>query len=449
VNAAIQPSTFFCSEHSMLVRGSQLAMLLATFIVVAGGQRSALAYIAAARWTSTALGNVGFRGDPMTLTWSLVPDATPIPDRQASSLVALMDAEFGVGSGGANLTARPWFPLVNAAFARWSELGGLNFAYEPNDDGSPVLASGGVQGVRGDVRLAGTLADGPGGVFASSHYPNTGDIILDVEESFRFGNPDQNYIRLRNVLMHEIGHALGLEHIVSSDAKFLMETSLDVSFDGPQIDEVRGLHYLYGDHLERSAQGSRNDSPATAVPLGVLQPGESFALGIDAGDNSMVASSQVDFLSISNRDDIDYFRFETAGPALLSVQLTPRGGTSRQSEVGGSEILVDARASSDLSLMLLDASGMPLISANDNSRGEGEEIVSFSLATSGGYLLRVSGSREAVQLYELHGVLGGVHAPEPTGMELGLMLLAALSGRRQARRRTNAHPRASSFTERW
>ncbi len=423
-------------------------MLLATFIVVAGGQRSALAYIAAARWTSTASGNVGFRGDPITLTWSLALDATPILDRQTSSLVAFMDAELGVGSGGNDLTARPWFPLVNAAFARWSELGGVMFVYEPNDDGAPVFASGGALGVRGDVRLAGSLADGPGGIFASSHYPNTGDIVLDIEEAFRFGNAEQNHIRLRNVLMHEIGHAIGLEHIVSSDAKFLMETSLDVSFDGPQVDEIRGLHYLYGDRLERSAAGERNDSLATAVSLGIFKPDEGFTLGADASDESLVTPSQADFVSISNRDDVDYFRFETEGPAQLNLLLTPRGGTSRQSEIGGTAILVDARSSSDLSLTLLDASGKPLITANSNSRGGSEEIGNFALAASSVYFLRVSGSREAVQLYELRGELKGVHAPEPAGMEMGLAIVGAFSVRRQDWKRRIAHRGARFSTER-
>lgn len=423
-------------QPSQLVR---IVAALSAAIWTAPSDQLAEAFVVGSRWTATASGDVGYNGDPITLTWSIAPDAAPIPDRQASTLVAFMDAQLGAGSGGSDLTARPWFPLVESAFSRWSELGSVRFIYEPSDDGAPVFATDGAFGGRGDVRLAGSLADGPGGTLASSHYPNTGDIVLDVEEGFRFGDSEQNYVRLRNALMHEIGHALGLDHVVSSDAKFLMESTLDVTFDGPQLDEIRGLHYLYGDRLERSELGNRNDSLATATPLGLLNAGAAFALGVDAGDDPRIEAAEVDFLSISNRSDVDYFRFETNGPTLLNVQLTPRGGSFRQAEIGRSEILIDARSSNDLSLELLDASGMPLIVANNNSRGAGEEIANFSLPASGVYFLRVSGWREAVQLYELRGGLVGIHAPEPAGMEWAAALIGALPvSRRDSKRKIAA-----------
>ena len=401
-------------------------MLLAAATSVTSSQRLAHAFVPAARWTSTALGPAGMRGDPVTLTWSLMPDASPIPDRQPSTLIAFLDGQFGVGAGGDDLAMRPWFPVVDSAFSRWTELGGVQFIYEPHDDGAPEYSTGGVLGVRGDVRLAAAPGDGPGRTLASSQYPDAGDIVLDADEAFRFANPDKNYLRLRNTLMHEIGHALGFDHVASSDAEFLMEGALDLSFDGPQLDEIRGLHFLYGDRMERAHDCAGNGVPSLAIPVGPLTVGDAFVIGGDAGSDAFVAPSDVDFLSISNRSDVDCFSFEIPSPMWLDVELIPRGGQFRQGEIGSPEVLIDANASSDLSFAILASNEAPLALVNNHSRGEGESLHGFYLPAAGEYVIRVSGSREAVQLYELKLSVNGAHAPEPSSAALATVMAGML-----------------------
>src|SRR5437588_8845204 len=79
---------------------------------------SARAFILApnTRWTSTASNaSTGTYGNPITLTWSLVPDGTAISSSYAptngtsSNLISTFDATFGAGPGGSDLTQRPWF----------------------------------------------------------------------------------------------------------------------------------------------------------------------------------------------------------------------------------------------------------------------------------------------------------------------------------------------------
>lgn len=84
-----------------------------------------------ARWTSTATNGGGLnQGDPTTLTWSIIPDGTPISragdiaeeKNSNSDLIKYLDKEVGAGPGGADLTLRPWFSLFFDSFNRLSEV---------------------------------------------------------------------------------------------------------------------------------------------------------------------------------------------------------------------------------------------------------------------------------------------------------------------------------------
>ncbi len=116
----------------------------------------ALAYVPDDGWTTTASGTTGDEGFPITLTWSLAPDGTSVPSAGSSNMVSYLDGLFSSGSGGSDLSQRPWFSLFEACFDRWNELGGINFVYEEADDGAQLYYNGGVLGVRGDIRLGGT-----------------------------------------------------------------------------------------------------------------------------------------------------------------------------------------------------------------------------------------------------------------------------------------------------
>ncbi len=380
------------------------------------------AYQLAQRWTNTASGTSGLQGSPLHLTWSLVPDQTPIPNFGESNLISVLDAQFGSSPGGNDLTQRPWFLTIESNFARWSQLAGITYTYEPHDDGLSQGEFPGVLGVRGDIRLAGTTIDGSGGVLAYNFRPNGGDMVLDSSELAVIANPADDYRALRNIMMHEHGHGLGLLHVDSSDSTFLMEPTFNLTFDGPQLDDIRGIHRAYGDVLEKSSSGQGNDSAAFAFDLGVLSGSEPLRRGSDGGPDTVVLRSDSDFLSIDDELDTDFLAFTINAPAIVDVSLVPLGPTYSQGPRGGPQSVIDSSAVSDLAMALFAPDGTTLLRAvNATGAGGSESLLGWNLTSSGRYFVRITGNANDVQLYRL-GITATL-VPEPAVTALVLLLL--------------------------
>lgn len=359
------------------------------------------AYLSNGRWNSTATNLVtNPTGRPVTLTWSIVPDGTQISHlSKPSNLISVFDGLFP-GSVGVPLVEKPWFALVQQSFNRWNEVSGVTFVYEPSDDGTVHGAFLGSLGIRGDVRLAGASVDGAGSTLAEAGFIPNADITIDTADAAHFSAPGgfAPYINLRSTMMHEIGHTLGLGHSSSNNAAFLMEAALQTLFDGPQIDDIRGAHHLYGDFREKSNNGTGNDTFATATPLGTISSGRSVLVGQHGGTGTGVLAGETDFLSISNSNDVDVFSFSIEYPSLVSLVLTPVGATYHERGT------IDASALSNLSLDLYsNVGGAPklLESVNLHGIGQSESLLDFNLHVSGTYYARVSGNADAVQLYQL------------------------------------------------
>jgi hypothetical protein len=378
----------------------RLSILTAALTFCALAAAPAYAYIANDRWERTATdGFIGPMGTPATVTWSFAPDGTTIPGA-ASNLINFLDVNFGAGAGGADLTQRPWFWIFDQSLARLSALSGITYVYEPHDDAagfSNVFSlGGGVLGVRGDVRLAGK-SYGPGdNTLASNFFPDYGDMMINTDQVAYLTNSASNYRRFRNTLMHEQMHGMGVSHVSSSNAAFLIEPTLGTSFDGPQLDDILAMQRLYGDVLEKNGG---NDAPLAATPLGVLAVGEPLVRGT-LGDSTAVAGTAVDFLSIDDDSDVDFFQFSLAEPLEVSLALTPKGATYQIGPVNEPQASYNTRALNDLSLALFDASGsLQMASSNAFGFGFGETLNRELQA--GSYLVRVTGSADDVQLYQI------------------------------------------------
>ncbi|MFK7742004.1 MAG: matrixin family metalloprotease [Planctomycetota bacterium] len=335
------------------------------------------------RWTTTATNGGGLnQGDPTTITYSFMPDGTFLPNAigegsAPSSLFASFNAAFP--------SQATWQNRIHAMFDRWSELTGIDYVFEPNDDGAPGYQTGGVIGVRGDVRIGGKFIDGGSNTLAFNIFPNGGEMIFDTADTNFYAFPANNYARLFNVAAHEAGHGMGIEHVCPVNQSKLMEPIATTAFSGPQFDDILTAQFLYGDPLEP------NNSLATATDLGTFANGTSDTTNV----------------SIHRSTDSDYYRFSFAGDKLLTVSLVPTGMPYLEGpEINGSctsGSLLDPRNNLNLSMLLLNGSGIGVLaSASAQPAGQSEVIPSLALA-AGNYVLRVAGggSGNTIQTYRL------------------------------------------------
>ncbi len=335
-----------------------------------------------ARWTSTTLSGSGLgQGSPTTLTYSFVPDGTPIngsvgEPAAPSNLLAAFNPVFG--------SEAAWKNLVHATFTNWGALTGITYVFEPNDDGVLIGSAAGQAGVRGDVRISGHLIDGASNILAYNNFPNNGDMVLDTGDTGLFGNGSNNFRIFRNVVSHEHGHGIGLAHVCPGNSTKLMEPLLATAFDGPQFDDISGAQRHYGDNFEP------NDTAGTATDLGTL------------GNGTTVRTT----LSIDDNADVDFWRFTTTTPKRVTVTVTPLGSIynqAAQTNPCGAGTAFDPRNQNDLGIQILANNGSTVLStANAQPAGGTESIVDQNLNVAGNYHVRVfGGGNDAAQMHSL------------------------------------------------
>ncbi|MFQ5591153.1 MAG: matrixin family metalloprotease, partial [Phycisphaerae bacterium] len=210
-------------------------------------------------------------GEPTIITWSLVPDGLFISGDvgepgSPSALFARMDSLFGNRS--------LWINLIQFSLERWAQLTGVQYVRvtAPGvdwDDGAPWGSSG--SAARGDVRIAMHNIDGDAGILAYNFFPQNGDMVLDEGESWQ--DSLESFRFLRNVIMHEHGHGLGLGHVCTGISAQLMNPFLNLSFDGPQHDDIRGGQRQHGDPFEP------DNTVTEATDLGVVEHGAPLDVG--------------------------------------------------------------------------------------------------------------------------------------------------------------------------
>lgn len=335
------------------------------------------------RWRFTATdGGPHAQGDPITLTWSIVPDGTFISGSMGepstgSDLVAYLDGIYG------NSTV--WGPLLQQVFDRWGELTGVRYVFHGPDDRRALGTAPGVNGVRADIRLGGHVVDGPFGVLAYNGFPDDGDMVIDTGGTLFQQSLGSNSRLLRNVVAHEHGHGLALNHVCPRSGTKLMEPNASTGFDGPQHDDILGAQRLYGDTHEP------NDTSVAATDLGAFGPARFFVRNVSIDDDT----------------DVDWYRFTAAGGLSVDVHLRPVG---RQYDSGpegvngcGEKTRIDTSVLVDLRVELLAEDGTVLATADGAAAGGTESIRDVLLsADTGNYHVHVRGSGENdAQIYEL------------------------------------------------
>ena len=361
-------------------------------------------------WQVTASGNRTGTGIPGTITWSLVPDGTTVPGGSAgaagpSNLNTFLNTTFTGGFTGEE--------LIEQSFNRWDELSGLSVVRETNDDGRALNTSifDGALGVRGDIRIGGQVLDGPNAVLAFNFFPNAGaDMVIDTSESNFFGSSQSNNRPFRNTIMHEVGHAIGLSHVESTTDALLLEPNINLSFDGPQLDEVRAVQFVFGDAFEETNNGLGNETVPTATDLGIISPGGLIEIGKDADvPTQSISATATDFVSISGQGDVDVYSFTVSTSSNLDIALTPLGGVFTQGSTPGAVAIFDANSRVDLALSVIDSDGQSLLASSDLLGLGGSETLSSVLLNPGTYYAQITGVQDTIQLYslEINSVLKG------------------------------------------
>ncbi|MCA9236637.1 MAG: matrixin family metalloprotease [Planctomycetales bacterium] len=233
-------------------------------------------------------GDIFTVGEPAgTITWSIIPDGTPLdpsfPDPNitgTSSLGAIL-SELGEAEAVAT---------IERVLAKWSTAANIYFV-QVSDSGEPVNSAGAQPRATGQIRFGAFEITGTTGAVGYAPFPGgesrEGDVLLNSNNTFFFdpggeGDPIQIFNDLESLLLHEVGHALGMAHsdvcaVMSADFNCFQYVNRELD-----PDDIAGIEFLYGPAVKSDFD---HDNYATAADLAVWEThfGSTTATAI-AGD---------------------------------------------------------------------------------------------------------------------------------------------------------------------
>ncbi|XP_055343171.1 50 kDa hatching enzyme-like [Paramacrobiotus metropolitanus] len=116
-----------------------------------------------------------------------------------------LDLTFKIGQYSRTLSRKAVDEIIGKAFAYWSKPSGLTFTQVDSGPADIVILF--ARGEHGDL----SPFDGPQGVLAHAFFPDFGG-DTHFDDSERWTQSARNGVNLLQVAVHELGHALGLDH---------------------------------------------------------------------------------------------------------------------------------------------------------------------------------------------------------------------------------------------
>lgn len=186
--------------------------------------------------------------NPSHITYSIAPDGV-LWDHGTNKLNALFNAKFGNGV---------WQRQFALALATWQSVANINIAQVP-DSALGFGTYGKYQGDPrfGDIRLGGAaFSNTSDPTIAIGYYPppqgtsEAGDLEINTTKNFTIGG-GSGY-DLYSILLHETGHALGLDH--APNPSTVMFAHYQGVRTGLQPEDIAGIQALYGARTPDSFQ---------------------------------------------------------------------------------------------------------------------------------------------------------------------------------------------------
>lgn len=200
------------------------------------------------------------------ITWSFIPVGTSGSDYCGDACPGLSVGALNIeNSPGTGYTSTPLTSLesyITAAFAKWSTVADISFVKLGSDSGVAINDPTAVPNATGHIRIGVFAFASGGGAVGFAPPPNggtgSGDILFDANSFYAFqpGNDGDAFPvastapnDFESLLLHEMGHAIGLAHPAFSGTCAVM--NVDAPCLGKinrylDADDIAGAQFLYG-----------------------------------------------------------------------------------------------------------------------------------------------------------------------------------------------------------